>query len=270
MLGKSSLLLDVGNSITKYTFLEAPQTASIDDSFIQSQLSQINVNTIENSALPTLLESSPQVFLCSVKANDTNDEILNIMKRASCQVHIQQTQACQFGIKNSYKTVSNMGADRWMAMLGADALANGNILVIDAGTAITCDAVINKQHVGGWIAPGLRLLRESVVQNTKRVFDFSNLVPQLAFGNDTAECVANGALAQLVGIAMQAIIQTQRQCEDFTVFITGGDRELLIQNLHQQFMSETHAGFSVFDTSKIRSHSNLVLAGLARVSICEN
>ena len=45
--------------------------------------------------------------------------------------------------------------------------SNGPCLIIDSGTAFTLD-VINEEglHLGGFILPGLRLMRESLVSKT--------------------------------------------------------------------------------------------------------
>ena len=53
--------------------------------------------------------------------------------------------------------------DRWLAMVGAFQLRRNAMLVVDLGTAVTADLVDeNGLHLGGYICPGLSLLRKSV------------------------------------------------------------------------------------------------------------
>ena len=53
-------------------------------------------------------------------------------------------------------------------MLAAFNQSNGPCLILDSGTAFTLD-VINEEglHLGGFILPGLGLMRESLVSKTE-------------------------------------------------------------------------------------------------------
>ncbi len=240
------LLIDVGNTQLKYTWFESTDL-----------ISDLQSTTIELESWPSLLAGKPQVLLCSVKSHDLTVAIVNQLKLAKLDYRIAETQAEAFGIQNSYQTVTNMGSDRWMAMLGADLLVNNDVLVVDAGTAITCDFIVNKQHLGGWIAPGLGMLRRTVVSNTQRVFDFSDTKAQLSPGKDTANCVANGAMAQIIGMIMQAAAIMQTHSAQFSIVLTGGDRNTIQNQLPENQLD-------------IIVHNNLVLAGLARLSLKNN
>jgi type III pantothenate kinase len=233
----------VGNTHLKYTWFE-PSVA----------LANIRSEVIALEQLPSLLSEKPEVFLCSVKSNVVTSSIITLLTNANVVHKLAVTKAVQFGIQNSYKHVNNMGCDRWMAILGADAVVDTDLVVIDAGTAITCDFIVNKQHLGGWIAPGFGLLRETVVNRTQRVFDFSDVVPKLTPGTDTANCVANGAFAQTIGIIAQAQQLMMRHSRRFSIVLTGGDRSIIERQLRQ-------------DSAKVLVHSNLVLAGLARLCL---
>lgn len=243
MSGQPKLLIDVGNTQLKYTWFSSAQT-----------IAELQSTTIAIDRLTELLDNKPQVFLCSVKSNELTDLLVQKLQLAELDYCLVETKSLEFGIKNSYQTVSNMGSDRWMAMLGADVLVNTDVAVIDAGTAITCDFIVSKQHLGGWIAPGLGMLRSTVVSKTQRVFDFSEIEAQLSPGQDTANCVANGAMAQIIGMILQAISFMQKHSAQFTVVITGGDREVIMSQLPD-------------NDANIIVHNNLVLAGLARLSI---
>ncbi|MFC4701538.1 type III pantothenate kinase [Glaciecola siphonariae] len=251
MLGRASLLIDVGNTNIKYVwYAEGESLLGISPHIIANE-------SIEQ-ALPDLLASRKDIsninaFICSVKSSELTQTILSIFNEAGISCVQAQSQSCQFGLKNSYENVSNMGSDRWLAMLGADAICNQDALVIDAGTAITCDFIVDKQHLGGWIAPGLSLLRKSVVSNTQRVFDFDSVTPALLPGQDTSNCVANGALAQSIGIVYQAYALMNEKSSEFTVFLSGGDHAIIKQYLPPAL-------------GNAQIHPNLVLAGLARLS----
>ena len=54
-----------------------------------------------------------------------------------------------------YRDASQLGDDRWMALLAAADIAGGDTIVIDAGSAITLDLLrADGHHLGGAILPG--------------------------------------------------------------------------------------------------------------------
>ena len=128
------------------------------------------------------------------------------------------------GVKIQYKDVSRLGVDRWLAMLAAYNQSNGPCLIIDSGTAFTLD-VVNEEglHLGGFILPGLRLMRESLVSKTGIRLEDPILVPRLELGNSTQEAVFNGGVASLVALAEKEIAEQRKKGFKPNVFITGGD-----------------------------------------------
>ena len=66
------------------------------------------------------------------------------------------TAAQEFqGLTNGYLDPSLLGADRWLALIGAWTLARSARCVVDAGTAVKVDSVdAQGQHLGGLIVDG--------------------------------------------------------------------------------------------------------------------
>src|SRR6202034_3800599 len=81
------------------------------------------------------------------------------------------TAAPEFnGLTNGYLDPSLLGADRWLALIGAWTKASGALCVVDAGTAVKVDAVDAKgQHLGGLIAPGIHMMREALMNKTSDI-----------------------------------------------------------------------------------------------------
>ena len=132
------------------------------------------------------------------------------------------------GVKIQYKDVSRLGVDRWLAMLAAYNQSDGPCLIIDSGTAFTLD-VINEEglHLGGYILPGLRLMRESLVSKTGIRLADQVLEPRLELGNSTQEAVFNGGVASLVALVEKEIEEQRNKGFKPNVFITGGDASVL-------------------------------------------
>jgi type III pantothenate kinase len=60
------------------------------------------------------------------------------------------------GVTNAYREPERLGVDRWMALIAASELVRGDVVVIDAGSAITLDLLrADGKHLGGAILPGI-------------------------------------------------------------------------------------------------------------------
>src|SRR5699024_12727974 len=88
-----------------------------------------------------------------------------------------------------------LGIDRWMGVLGSYQLAGG-CCSVDCGSAITIDFVMpGGRHLGGFILPGLRLMKESLQLGTRNVaIDPDSEAEELLVpGRRTVEAVNHGS-----------------------------------------------------------------------------
>lgn len=141
------------------------------------------------------------------------------------------------GVVNGYEEFERLGLDRWLAFVGAYHGVRSACLVIDLGTAVTSDFVnAEGQHLGGFICPGMPLMRDQLRTHTRRIrYDddaaqraLTGLVP----GRSTAEAVERGCSLMLRGFALtQVNIAKGYWGDDFTVFVTGGDAGLVMDVL---------------------------------------
>lgn len=251
MLDQPSLLLDIGNSSVKYSLFDG-----------QQKFEALLVKRTSLDALSKLNFNFGSIFFSSVLDEDSNQVVFDVGHKLEIPVFQCKSQHSQYNIINAYKTPTNMGDDRWMAIIGGVTLCGlgekSNILVIDSGSAITCDFVASGTHLGGWIAPGIKMLRDTVVTNTKRVFDREHDLNMLALGTDTPECVSNGALAQVSGMIKQAIFIMQQNSDQFDIYLSGGDAKNLTEVINQTTL--------ISEENSVHYVENLVLVGLARIA----
>jgi type III pantothenate kinase len=75
------------------------------------------------------------------------------------------------GVANGYPEAWRLGADRWVAVIGAHHLARGRaVCVASVGTALTLDLVDGQgRHRGGLIVPGPELMRRSLLDSTSGI-----------------------------------------------------------------------------------------------------
>lgn len=76
----------------------------------------------------------------------------------------------QCGVVNLYEQPSQLGVDRWAALIGAWRRLGRACLVVGAGTATTIDQLSSQgEFLGGVILPGLALMKRSLADNTAQL-----------------------------------------------------------------------------------------------------
>ena len=108
---------------------------------------------------------------------------------------------------NGYERVEQMGVDRWLAMIAAYDELGRECLVVDIGSACTIDLVLaDGHHVGGYIAPGLKLMKNALSRDTDSV-KLTKLASDLSLepGRTTELAVSAGLQSMLLGLVLHAL-----------------------------------------------------------------
>lgn len=173
--------------------------------------------------------------IVSVRSDDETRELLEAIGRGSELQICRATAAEQCaGVRNAYHDHERLGLDRWLAILAAYSLAGKACLVIDLGTAVTADFVdADGRHLGGFICPGLPLMRAQLRTHTRRIRYGDDEARQAADtllpGRSTAEAVERGCRLMLRGfVREQCLAARELLGTDFEVFLTGGDAALVV------------------------------------------
>jgi len=139
------------------------------------------------------------------------------------------SQAVAAGVRNGYREVWKLGADRWVAVVGAwhEAGRGCAVAVIDIGTATTLDVVSPQGlHRGGLIIPGPALMIDSLLSGTRgiarRAAGGTAKRPQ-QLARDTAAAIQSGALQATAAFIAQSARQLRLEYgESAQVYVTGG------------------------------------------------
>lgn len=213
-----NLIVDVGNSSAKVAIFDG-------DTLIEQ--SRATHDTLPQ-ALKRLTESTTidaAIISSVIPLSEVMEEALAAL---SCPcLHMSALLKMPFSI--AYQTPETLGADRLAAVAEAYALQPGhNLLVIDAGTAITYDLVTSDGvYLGGNISPGINMRFKALNLLTGKLPLVEKEGERLAIGNTTETAIREGVL-QGVDKEIEGYIREYAQkYPNLLVFLTGGDTFLL-------------------------------------------
>ena len=164
-------------------------------------------------------------------------------------------------IVNRYDTPQTLGQDRLAAAVGAESLCpEENLLIIDAGSAITYDFVSDKgEYMGGNIAPGLKMRLTMLQRMTKKLplveVEENELIP--LFGKNTRDAIAAGVIRGIAYEVKGYMRTLSEKVPHFQTFLTGGNAPYILNNVRT----------SRTEKRDIRVEKNLVLIGLNTILI---
>ncbi len=222
------LELDCGNSLIKWRVVRQGSLAVVVAGVV-SALDELITALAGTSGL-----TLRRCRMVSVRSDEEVSQLIDALRQACAIETVVARPAVEAaGVRNGYLDWQRLGMDRWLAVLGAYGLSHGACLVLDLGTAITSDLVTaDGQHLGGYICPGVPLMRNQLRTHTRRIRYDDDLVEaarqQLTPGRSTVEAVERGSLLMLQGfIAAQVDMAREQLGEGFHVYLTGGDAGLV-------------------------------------------
>lgn len=215
------LEIDAGNTFIKWRILEADK--------VRFSGRVLTASTLNGLFSDVSVELSQGAYIGSVASKAVNEKLRTGIKRVfGVEPVFVKTERKAAGITNSYDDPERMGVDRWLAMVAAANQVNHSpVVVVDCGSAITVDYVsINGEHEGGYILPGLNLMKRSLLQGTANVdFTADEDRETLRRGKSTREAVENGAEYLFASLAEK--LRREAEAEHRVLIFTGGDGALL-------------------------------------------
>lgn len=225
------MIIDQGNSSSKVSVFEG------DDIIFSQRYEKLNISDLEEIKKAQGWESA---ILSSVVGEDA---ILNEWIKSNSNEFVQLDHTTPLPIGNLYKTPNTLGKDRIAVCVGANYLQpNQNLLVIDAGTAITYDIVnAENNYVGGNISLGLDMRFKALNTFTKKLPIISKEEEVPLTGRETKEAILSGVTNGLTYEIDGFIDAYKAIYPKLLVFLTGGNakyfekriknRTFVVQNL---------------------------------------
>lgn len=206
-----NLIIDIGNSFSKLYLFE--NSLLVDEfTFTSGEINFDEIfekyNFIENAIISSVAEEE------SIKQIHT--KIKNI---------IDFNHKTRLPININYDTPETLGLDRIAAVVGAShSFKKQNILIIDAGTAITYDFIdSNKNYLGGNISPGLQIRFKSLNTFTKKLPLINPKENIQIIGKTTEMAIASGVQQGMIYEIEGYINHFENNYKNLKVILTGGD-----------------------------------------------
>jgi type III pantothenate kinase len=243
------LLLDIGNSRVKWALSGATLAPGVSVGHAGRAL-ELALAEIRPAAVP---EEIWAASVASLELRTVVEAWANRQFGLPVTWVASRPHAC--GVHNAYADPARLGVDRWLAVIAGHARLQaseaGVALVVDAGTALTLDAVDRGgRHLGGLIAPGLATQRQSVRRQTQvRAEEVRAAIPAL-LAQDTDAAVAWGTYHGVTALIERIYTGICREHANVLPLLTGGDAQHLRSGLAPEW----------------ELASDLVLEGLQRVA----
>ena len=187
----TTLLVDIGNTRVKWATLRGARMGPM-----KAALHRGNA-----VALRALVKSAPRVdevvAVCVAGAHLERALTAAIKLRFGIVPRFIRSAREALGVRSGYRDTWRLGADRWVAAVGAFHLAGRRAVVVaNVGTALTIDAVnAAGKHLGGAIVPGPSTMIESLLTGTHGIRRRAGgkAATRSLFAADTASALGAGA-----------------------------------------------------------------------------
>ena len=142
-------------------------------------------------------------------------------------------QDLNIGIKNLYKNVASVGADRLVNAVAGFDQYGGPLIIVDLGTATTFDVITeNGEYLGGVIAPGIEMSANILHQRAAKLPRVELKFPDRIIGNSTESSMQSGLMFGSVELISGMIGRIKKELgKEAEVIATGGLARLIIGEL---------------------------------------
>lgn len=225
-----NLIIDIGNNSAKLYLFNGEQMilhTRTKENFMEQLTDWQSSYDIKKTIVSTVVDITPQ----QKKAIESGNKPI---------LWFNSQTPLPIGIK--YRTPHTLGSDRLAAAVGAASQAPGrNLMIIDAGSAITIDIVDKEGNfLGGNIAPGINMRLKALHTFTSRLPLVKKEGDTPAHGYDTETAIRSGVIRGICHEIDGYINEYREKNGDVFVFLTGGDEKTLINNIKNRIFADKY------------------------------
>lgn len=154
--------------------------------------------------------------------------------------HWVVASASEAGLANGYDHPTRLGADRWVAMVGAwhrmlAREAPRPMVVVMVGTAVTVEALdASGRFMGGFIVPGHGIMLRALESGTAGLHVPTGEVRE--FPTNTSDALTSGGTFAIAGAIERMVQHVRRHCDcDPACVMTGGAGWKMLPSMNTPF-----------------------------------
>ncbi|MET4577842.1 type III pantothenate kinase [Ottowia thiooxydans] len=231
------LAIDVGNTRLKWTFYEQALPGAAVVASGAEFLEQID--RLAEGAWADLPEPSSMLG-CIVAGQAVKHRVQEQMEIWNVEPRWVVASNAEAGLTNGYDFPSRLGADRWVAMIGAyhRMLAEGParpMVVVMVGTAVTVEAIdASGRFLGGLILPGHGIMLRALESGTAGLHVPTGDVCE--FPTNTSDGLTSGGTYAIAGACERMAQHVREHCGAEPVCImTGGAGWKMLPSMGRPF-----------------------------------
>jgi type III pantothenate kinase len=218
------LAIDIGNTRLKWAQYDTPEPGARLIAHGAEFLD--NIDKLAEGAWAALAEPT-RMLGCVVAGEAVKRRIEEQLELWDAEPHWVVASEAEAGLRNSYDFPSRLGADRWVAMIGAwhHMLTLGPprpIVVAMVGTAVTIEAIdAHGQFLGGLILPGHGIMLRALESGTAGLHVPTGEVRD--FPTNTSDALTSGGTYAIAGAMERMVNNLRAHCgSEPRCFMTGG------------------------------------------------
>ncbi|MDO9112892.1 MAG: type III pantothenate kinase [Polaromonas sp.] len=218
------LALDVGNTRLKWAHYAAPVVGS--PVLAHGAVFLENIDKLADEewrGLPT----PSHILGCVVAGDAVKRRVEEQMEHWDVLPRWVVSSSHEAGVTNGYDHPARLGADRWVAMIGARHRLLGRgirkpCVVVMVGTAVTVEAIdASGRFLGGIILPGHGIMLRALESGTAGLHVPTGEVKD--FPTNTSDALTSGGTFAIAGAVQRMVENTTRHCgEAPECIMTGG------------------------------------------------
>ena len=225
------LAIDCGNTRTKWAAFNVTGEIQNHGACLNADLKTIDFS-------PSI-SSYERVVISNVAGERCASVLVEKFSLLPINIHWIKSTSQICNVMNRYSNPETLGTDRWASLIAAWHIKQSPCIVVNAGTAVTIDALISKNNhaefIGGLILPGLNLMQQSLGCATAQLpipTLNKNIQQKDIFAKNTTDAMNTGALTAITGAIMLMTNALKVQCtQPPTMIISGGNAQQIKDNL---------------------------------------
>ena len=232
------LAVDVGNTRLKWAIYESPQPGAA----VRAQGAEFLENIDKLSDGPwSSLPAPTRMIGCAVAADAIKRRVEEQMEEVwDVPAQWVVASAAEAGLANGYDHPTRLGADRWVAMIGAwhRMLSQGParpLVLAMVGTAVTVEAIdAAGRFLGGLILPGHGIMLRALESGTAGLHVPTGDVRE--FPTNTSDALTSGGTYAIAGAIERMVTHVRQHCgQEPARVMTGGAGWKMTPHMSMEF-----------------------------------